>query len=561
MPEPGLLPLWATQTTTRSNRTGSWRAFRPVYVQQTSPCREACPAGEEIARWIDLLRGRAYRQAWELLTEENPFPATLGRICVHPCQSACNRGKHDEAIGINSLEQFLGDRALAEGWSFAPPAVERPERVAVVGGGPAGLSAIYHLRRMGYQVTLFEASDRLGGQLTAAVPDYHLPRRVVEAEIDRTLRLGVDVEFGLRVGEELTWAELRSRFDAVFGAVGAPVLRQPQLGGAELEGVVSGLALLQQVKAGQRPAVGRSAVVIGAGLTGIEAARTLLRLGAEVTLVTAESEADLALPGRVQEALAEGAALAAGADVRELVGSGGAAAGVRLADRLLPADMVVLATGREVQLESLPEEAGVDSAFHVVADPFTGATEMARVYAGGDMTGTRYAVEAVGAGKRAAAAIHAALQGRDACESMEPARLGHSPNLSMRSYLRPESYPAHLSVRNGRVVDYADIEPLYFPPKSRTHRSWTQPAERVRSFQEARAGLTEAQALAESQRCFSCGTCIGCDNCLIFCPDMAISRRPDGTGFTVNWDYCKGCGACVNECPREALVLEEEVKS
>lgn len=560
MPERYGFPMAVTTGKTLGNRTGTWRAFRPVYVQHTSPCREACPAGEDIARWIDLLRARQYRQAWEILTEENPFPATMGRICIHPCQSQCNRGHHDEALGINAMEQFLGDRALQEGWAFPPPAQERGERVAVVGGGPAGLSCAYQLRRMGYPVTLFEAGDRLGGHLTSALPDYQLPPRIVAAEIQRILDLGVEVRLGVRVGEAMAWAELREQYQAVFLAVGAPQILGPGVPGEELQGVYNGLALLREVKAGRRSAPGRQAVVIGAGLTGIEAARTLLRIGAVVTIVTAEAEESLMLPDRMHEALAEGAALICGAEVQAILG-GEAVTGVRLRDRELPADTVVLATGRMVDLECLPEDAEVDGAFHVAADPFTGQTRMGAVFAGGDVTGTRYAVEAVGAGKKAAAAIHAYLQGHgDLVAAMAGSRLGYSPNLSMRYYLRPESYPPQVRVKLQRVITYEDIEALYFPPQARVHREWRAPAERLGSFAEARLGLTEAQAVAESRRCFNCGTCIGCDNCLIFCPDMAISKTADGSGFAVNWDYCKGCGACVQECPREALVLEEEIK-
>lgn len=552
--------MTVTSGTTAANRTGTWRAHHPVYVQHTPPCREACPAGEDIARWIDLLRGQEYRRAWEILTEDNPFPAVMGRICVHPCQGSCNRGQHDEAMGINSLEQFLGDKALAEGWRFAPPAAERPEPVAVVGGGPAGLSCAYQLRRLGYQVTLFEAEHRLGGNLAAAIPEYQLPAAVFDAEVQRILDLGVAVRYGVKVGRDLGWSELGQQFRAIFFAVGAPELPGPGLPGEDLPGVLSGLAFLREVRAGRREAPGRRAVVIGAGLTGIESARSLVRLGAGVTLVAGESFESLALPERVAEAVEEGVELICAADVRAILGDG-RVTGVQIADRELPADTVIIATGRGVDLESLPEDAEVDmKTFHVRHDPLTTGTNMDGVFAGGDVVGTRYTVEAVGAGKRAAAAIHAYLQGKSPEEALGVARLGYSPNIAMRYYTRPESYPGQVRVRLNRVISYDDIENLYFPKKSRTNRRWLPAAERSGSWAEARLGLSEAEALAESQRCFNCGTCIGCDNCLIFCPDMAIARTPDGAAFNVNWDYCKGCGACVNECPREALVLEEEIK-
>lgn len=565
MPEPFDFPVLVSTGTTRVNRTGTWRAFRPVYVQYASPCREACPAGEDIARWIDLLRGRNYKLAWEILTEDNPFPATMGRICIHPCESNCNRRQHDEAVGINALEQFLGDMAIAEGWAFEPPAIERPERVAVVGAGPAGLSCTYHLRRLGYRVTLFEARGEPGGNLRHALPDYQLPVDVVRAEVERILAMGVDLRAGVRVGEDIAWDEVRRTHDAVFIAIGAPVgsglSTLPPIPEDLPEGVHDALRFLEAVKAGDRRPPGARVVVVGGGLTGIEAARTLRRLGSQVTLLTAEAEEDLPLPERIEEARAEGVEVVCGAPVERVDGDGsGPVAAVLAGGERFPADAVMLATGRMPDLALLPDEAEVDERYHLVADPFTGRTGMVSVFAGGDVTGSRYAAEAVGAGKRAAAAIDAYLRGLDPAEALAPARLGYSPNISMRLYARPGSYPAHLRVDLRRVVDYAAIEAIYFDPLPRTSRRSRPAADRTGCFDEVRIGLTEAEALAESRRCFNCGTCIGCDNCLIFCPDMAITRLPDGQGFEVNLDYCKGCGACVSECPREALVLEEEIR-
>ncbi len=560
MPDPRLFPMAVTTDTTLGNHTGTWRAYRPIYAQHTPPCREACPAGEDTARWIDLLRGRSFQDAWQTLTEDNPFPATMGRICVHPCQSACNRQHHDEALGINSLEQFLGDRALQEGWAFAPPPGERAERVAVVGGGPAGLSYAYQLRRLGYQVTIYDAADRLGGNLTQALPDDQLPLRVVEQEIQRILDLGVQVRYGARVGAEVAWADLRAEYQAVFIAPGAPLIPGPGWFNQDLPGVTDGLSLLRMAKAGSIQIAARRIVVVGAGLTGMEAARTLARLGAEVTIVTAEADDSLMLPERMREVQEDGVTLICGADVRSVTSEDGVLTGVELADRTVPADTVVWATGRIVDLEHLPDDAEVDaSTLHLSADPFTGETAMTGIFAGGDVTGTRYAVEAVGAGKRAAAATHAYLQGLNPQQALAPARLGHSPNLSMRYYLNPQAYPPQVQVKLQRVVAYEDIETVYFDRRPRVVRPQGTAAD-PGGDTERRQGLTEEQALAESQRCFSCGTCIGCGNCLIFCPDMAISKTADGAGFHINWDYCKGCGVCVNECPREALVLEEEVK-
>lgn len=556
-------PMAVTTGSTSALRTGTWRSFRPAYVQHTPPCREACPAGEDTARWIDLLRASRCREAWEILVEDNPFPAAMGRICPHPCEAACNRAEHDAPMAIGALEQFLGDLALAQGWPLPAPAPERPQQAAVVGGGPSGLSCAYQLRRLGYSVTLFEAGAEPGGNLLHALPAFDLPAGVVRAEIRRILDLGVEVRTGLRVGPggDLTWDALLAEFDAVYLAIGAPRPLTPDLPGADLPGVVDGLALLRAVKAGDRPALapGAPAVVIGAGLTGLAAARTLRRLGAAVTLVTTEPADSLAEPGHWAAAAAEGIALVGAAAVGAVIGRAGRAAAVGVGDAELPADLVVMATGRTPDLEHLPETCSL-AGWHVAADALTGETGTPGLFAGGDAASARGAAAAVGAGKRAAAAIDAWLRGRGPADDLGEARLGHSPHIAMRRYARPESYPAQVQVRLRRVISYADINSLYFDRAARTEPEWRAPAERVQDFAEARLPLSEAGALLESRRCFSCGTCIGCENCLIFCPDMAIRRNPDGPGFTVNWDYCKGCGACVEECPREAMSLEEECK-
>lgn len=549
-----------TTASTRANQTGTWRAFRPAYVQLTSPCREACPAGEDIARWIDLLRAGRYEEAWLILTEDNPFPAIMGRVCPHPCEVSCNRGEHDQPMAINQLERFLGDRALAEGWAFPPPALEQTQPVAVVGGGAAGLSCAYHLRRMGYPVTLFEAGPQVGGHLCQALGEYRLPALVAQAEIQRILDLGITLVTSTRVGVDRTWAELRQTYAAIFVATGAPVILGPDLPGQELPGVLDGLAFLAQVRSGDRQPPGARAVVIGAGLTGAEAARTLRRMGLPVTMVAHQPVDTTNLPPEIAAAWDEGVDLRAPVQVDAILGES-RVTGVRLRDRdgaaELAADIVILATGRMADLESLPEEAAVDAQFNLVADPFSGSTNMAGLFAGGDLTGSRHVVTAVGAGKRAAAAIAARLAGRDQAGALESARLGHSPNLAMRAFLRPESYPDHLQVNLKRVVTFPEIEPLYFPVRPRTE---LPPPGGLLSFADTRPAFAEAEALLEASRCFTCGSCIGCDNCQIFCPDMAIARRADGQGYAINWDYCKGCGACVSECPREALVLEEEVK-
>jgi NADPH-dependent glutamate synthase beta subunit-like oxidoreductase len=541
-------PIWTTGTT-EVFKTGSWRAALPRHIHAPSPCHAACPVNGDIAEWIGLARARDFHGAWDVLTRHNPFPAIAGRVCHHPCEAACNRAGVDEALAICKLERSIGDLALAEGWSFAPPAVQHRERIAIVGGGPSGLSAAYQLRRQGYQVTLFESQPALlGGLMRYGIPPYRLSRSVLDGEIARIVALGVDVRCGEALATEVDLDRLRSDYDAVYLATGAQ--RRKRL--AQLDytqpWVMDGREYLLRSNSGQRPALGLRVVVIGGGSAALDAARSARRGGHEVTIVALESVKQLpAQRAEIEEALEEGIVLVAGA---MLTSAGESDGGVRLelvcvrfepgatrgeftvtpladSDFALIADAVVPSIGQDADLAALGSLAVDGDLLKVDACQ---ATSREGIYAGGDLASmARFVTEAVGMGKRAALAIDRALRGA------VDEQAGSEPGVKLGA-----------------------IATAYYPKQARAAEPRIAAAQRLGGDAEVQLGLELEQALAESERCFSCGTCVYCDNCVNVCPDLAVRRSADG--YVVLTDYCKGCGLCVKECPTGSMKMVEEAR-
>jgi len=544
-------PIWTTGST-EVFKTGTWRAALPQHIHAPSPCHAACPVNGDIAEWIGRAREQDFRGAWEILTRHNPFPAVAGRICHHPCEAACNRTSVDGALAICRLERFVGDRALAEGWSFAPPDAERAERIAVVGGGPSGLSAAYQLRRLGYAVTLFESRAELGGLMRHGIPAYRLARDVLDGEIARIVALGVDVRCGEVLASPEDFTRLRARFAAVYIATGAQrQKRRPGLDYAR-PWVADGADYLARANAGTPPALGRRVVVIGGGSAALDVARSARRAGHDVTILCLESAAQMpAQPDEVTEAREEGIALVDGAMLTGTRDRGGAGielacVGVRFApgnvrgqftvtpvpgsEFTLAADAIVPSIGQDPDLAPFADALAADGAL-LHADRAQ-ATGTEGVWAGGDVASmARFVTEAIGMGKHAAQAIDRALR-----------------------------TPADSGAGDWReaVVPLAAINTYYHPPQARAPERRRAVADRLAGDAEVQIGLDVREALAETARCYSCGTCINCDNCVIYCPDLAV-KRANG-GYAVLADYCKGCGICVHECPTGSMKMVEEVR-
>lgn len=522
------------------NRTGSWRTLRPEYVRLLPPCNSACPAGEATQAWLAFAEEGRYEEAWHKIMEENPFPCVMGRICYHPCEQACNRGRLDEAVGISSVERFLGEQALIHGWRVEPGA-ETGARVMVLGGGPAGLSAAYHLRRLGHGVILFDANERLGGLMRYAIPKYRLPREKLTAEIARLIEMGLEVHLGTRIEDPLE-ACRAGGFDALFVAVGAG---QPYTLGLATDAgvkVLDALAVLRAAEEDRPTELRRRVAVVGGGNTAMDVARTAVRMGAWHTtvLVMEAAEHMAAHPGEVAEAQEEGVEVLNLRAVRRI------AAGRVLIERMsatndrwprplgeleeLEVDVLVQAIGQGTDPQLLARLDGARLSGDRLDVDANMATGITGVFAGGDMVaGGGSATHAIGHGKRAARVIDA--------------------------YLRAEPYrpPA-----KAELAGYERLETWYYGDAPRSQRPSLEAVRRISGFAEVVGSLDAETAAYEARRCLSCGNCFECDNCYGVCPDNAVAKLGPGLGFAFKYDYCKGCGLCASECPCGAIRMVPE---
>jgi 2-oxoacid:acceptor oxidoreductase delta subunit (pyruvate/2-ketoisovalerate family) len=523
-----------------ANLTGTWRTRRPVYVDRLPPCNAQCPAGEDIQGWLYHAESGDYEAAWRHLTRDNPFPAIMGRVCYHSCESACNRGQLDEAVGINSVERFLGDEAIRRGWRFEPPVQASGRSVLVVGAGPSGMSAAYHLRRLGHRVTVLEAGPLAGGMMRFGIPKYRLPREVLAAEMQRIVDLGVELTLNHKV-ERIE--EAMRGHDAAFLAVGAHIARRTYIPAKDSARIVDAVSVLRSMEGGGRPMLGRRVVVYGGGNTAIDVARTARRLGATEAIIVYRRTREK-MPAHdfeVEEALEEGVMVKWLSTIRQASGEALTIEKMRLDERgnpvptgeveTLQADSLVLALGQDVDLALLEGVPGLELRDGVVqVDPATMMTGRAGLFAGGDMVpAERNVTVAVGHGKKAARHIDAWLAGR---------------------VLRPE--PKHATAA------FEFLNPWYYSDAPKTVRPQLDLARRTGSFDEVQGGLTEDNALFEARRCLSCGNCFECDNCYGVCPDNAVIKLGAGRRFQFNYDYCKGCGICVAECPCGAIEMRPE---
>ena len=529
-----------------ANKTGTWRSERPVYVDRLPPCNAQCPAGEDIQGWLFHAESGHYEAAWRHLTRDNPFPAIMGRVCYHSCEGVCNRAKLDEAVGINSVERFLGDEALKKGWAFAPPAIDTGKKVLIVGAGPSGMSAAYHLRRLGHAVTVQEAGPMLGGMMRFGIPKYRLPRDVLDAEMQRIVAMGVTVQLNTKV-TNIAKAMNDGGFHAAFLAVGAHIAKRAFIPAKDSSRILDAVAVLRSMEgadgAGSPPMLGRRVVVYGGGNTAIDVARTAKRLGAtEAVIVYRRTREKMpAHDFELEEALEEGVMVKWLSTIKQ-AGEGSLTIEKMALDakgypqptgefETLAADSLVLALGQDVDLALLEGVPGLTVSDGVVqVDPATMMTGHAGLFAGGDMVpAERNVTVAIGHGKKAARHIDAWLRG-----SRVPAQPKHA------------------------AASFDRLNPWYYSDAPKTVRPQLDLARRTSSFDEVQGGLTEDNALFEARRCLSCGNCFECDNCYGVCPDNAVIKLGPGKRFEFNLDYCKGCGICVAECPCGAIEMVPE---
>ncbi|MFC7694484.1 NAD(P)-binding protein [Paeniroseomonas aquatica] len=498
----------------RHKGTGPVRAMRPDYVDLMPPCNNACPAGENIQAWLELAQAGKYREAWEMIVRDNPFPAVHGRVCYHPCETSCNRGQLDSAVSIHAVERFLGDLAAAKGWALPAPAAPSGKRILIVGGGPGGLSAAYHLARLGHAVELRDAGPLPGGMMHYGIPAYRLPRADLLQEIRGIEAMGVRITSNHKVVDVLA-EQAEGGFDAVFIAIGAQIGRRIDIPARDAARVFTAISLLHDASAGTPPALGRRVVIYGAGNTAMDAARTARRLGAEEAMVVYRKDrAHMGAHGfEADEAVAEGIKIKWLSSIHD-VGAGTINIERMMLDvegravptgefETLPADSVVLALGQQADtgfLRNLPDVAfAADGTVLVDAAMMTGRPG---IFAGGDtVPGDRSVTAAVGAGKKAARHMDAWLRGTTmAVQARQP------------------------------VIDFVDLHlPIYAVAPLATQQEL--PVAQRAGFVETTAGLTEAQARHEARRCLSCGNCYECDQCFAACPEQAIVKLGLGSGY------------------------------
>jgi NADPH-dependent glutamate synthase beta subunit-like oxidoreductase len=533
--------------------TGNWRSIRPVYRDKLPPCNNACGTNEKIQGYLDLVKRGKYLDGYALIKEDMPFPSVTGRVCYHPCETACNRGQYDEAISIRAVERFLGYLVQALQRDVVKPGKPNGKKVAVVGSGPAGHSAAYQLARLGYKVTILEKSPKAGGLNRGGIPDWVLPQDVLDREIERLIELGIAIKTNTEVGKDVSWDSLKKDYDAVVLAVGLTEPNSVRAEGENKQGVIYGLPFLRDIGMGtSKVRLGARVAVIGGGNTAIDCAREALRQGAvEVTMITVEGNPKEmpCVPEDLHDMLEEGVDLIHGRAMTAVLGngkvealqlypakfSGAINASPITINKEAPAekfavDNVIIAVGQRASLNWLPQEFKTERGT-IQVDRF-GRLGDTNFFAAGDIVQLGsgqplMVVNAVGDGKRVAFNLDKALRG----ETLEPRKIA-------------------IDV----IVDLNRMNMTYFPHFPRIKQAMLNPTSRKKTQDEVILAFTEEQAVEEADRCFSCGTCNACDNCYLVCPEPCIVRSDRSNGlYKILVDYCKGCRVCIEECPTGCL--------
>jgi NADPH-dependent glutamate synthase beta subunit-like oxidoreductase len=535
-----------------TNRPPDISPLRPRYLEKTPPCVSHCPNEADIRGWLTTIAqaeayGRTTEQAlelaWQKITERNPFPAVCGRVCPHPCEAECNRKDKDGPVAINALERFVGDFGIAMALKLTRLAEEQhPEKIAVIGSGPAGLSCAYQLIRRGYPVTIFEAFSKPGGMLRYGIPRYRLPGEVLDAEIQRILDLGVELRCGFAVGKDVSFEQLRREYKAIFVGIGAQKGLKLGVPGEDAHNVFTGTEFLNRANSGDAVQVGRKVVVVGGGDTAIDAARLSKRLGADVTIVYRRTRTEMpAIPQEIEGALEEGIALEFLAMPTQILRESGAAVGMKCIRMELgepdssgrPKPVPVAGSEFEIKASTIIVAVSQEPEFGPVAELKAGAdwiqtdewgiTQLPGVYAGGDDLALALVATAVYQGRLAAQAIEAHIRGEN------PAK--------------PEAHPAASKV----IADWhMEME---------RHDRQRLPAEQRGLDEEIEKGLSAEEALEEAQRCMSCGMCMDCESCWTYCTNNCFIRLPKGEHYSIKMDLCNGCKKCAEGCPTGYLEL------
>lgn len=528
----------------KSKGTGSIRKSKPEYVDFFPPCNNACPAGENIQAWLSLAQEGKIEDAWRKLTEQNPMAAIHGRVCYHPCENSCNRKDLDSSVSIHAVERFLGDEALKNNWQFYPPKTLTGKKIMIVGAGPSGLSAAYHLRKLGHEVTIFEAGPVAGGMMNFGIPAYRMPRNILQAEIKRIENFGVKIVLNYKVQDILQEKE-NGGFDAVFVAIGAHLAKKVNIPAQEASKILDAVSFLKEAdeNSENKPLLGRRVAIYGGGNTAMDAARTAKRLGADEAMIIYRRDREH-MPAHefeADEALSEGVKIHWLSSIKNMETSSITVEKMQVVNgkavptgeyETLEADSLILALGQEADTDFLKHIEGItfkEDGTTVEVNPSM-MTGYPGIFAGGDMVPSERTVTiATGHGKKAARNIDAWLRNS--------------------TYEKPANNPL-VTIEKLQIWFKTDAE-----KKAQQH---LEIEKAVETFDEIVAGYTTEEAVYEAQRCLSCGNCFECDSCYGACPEGAISKNGKGEGYTINYDLCTGCGVCAEQCPCHALdmVLE-----
>ncbi|MES0491738.1 MAG: NAD(P)-binding protein [Leptospirales bacterium] len=556
-------PPYSTETGVSKILTGENSHKCPVYVKRVPPCTNSCPAGEDIRGYQNILRGvevvegidDKWEAAWRRLVDSNPFPAVMGRICPAPCEGGCNRGEVDETVGINSIEHALGEYALEKGFGLVQPGQTLPaetgKKVAVIGAGPAGLSTAYQLRKKGHAVTIYESQQKTGGMMRYGIMGYRVDRKILDAEIQRILDLGVELKTGVSIGTDVSLNDLEKQYDAVFLGPGAQQGRNLPVTGFENSPYVSNAIkfLMDYEQSPEKMTIGKNIVVLGDGDVAMDVARLALRLGSKATILSAVDREDMNCSKyEFDEAVTEGTEFTYNTSVTEVLKDGEKVRALKCVKMVkkekgedgwnhaipflrykplegsefeLETDMVVASIGQTTNMKGFEEVANKKGMLPV--DVHHQVKDRENIFAGGDAVKIDLITTAVGHGKKAAESIDVYLSGKP--------------------------YPAKTRYE---IADFKKMHPYFFEAADKSKRGHRKIENVVGNFEEILEPLNAQWTEWEANRCMSCGLCFTCKQCLLYCPKEAISfdrKKPIGETMFTDYNKCVGCHVCHDICP------------
>ncbi len=526
---------------THAEGTGPRRFRRPVYMDFMPPCNSACPAGENIQAWLSLAQAGDYFGAFLKIMEENPFPAIMGRVCVKPCETGCNRNHIDSTVNIHAVERFIGDEAIKHHWQVNYTTILTGKKILVVGAGPSGLSAAYHLARMGHSVEVVDAGNYPGGLLWSGIPEYRLPKEILEAEVDRLVRMGIKIRLHYKVTDLLLEKEAGG-FDAVYLAVGAQVIQKEIFDHDNSVLIKDAFSFFKQLRETNSPYIQKQVVIYGGGKLALYIARIIKRFGSEATVYFhGDKKMMPAYDYETDDAMAEGVEVGLlrrihkiekhKVTVEIMKAEKGKSTGTGTYESVM-ADVLIQANKQESDTGFLRSIPGIkineDGTVVTDAQRMTGYPG---IFAGGDMLPgeNRSATIAIGHGKKAARHINAFLKNE--------------------VFQKPEKHP---------TASYRKLHMWYKTEAPQQEQEKMAPVQAIRNFDEVVSGLSSQEALFEAQRCLSCGNCFECDGCYGACPEDAIIKLGKGNRYKFNYNACTGCAVCYEQCPCHAIEMIPE---